>query len=323
MPAPARVLLRPVGVALGLLLLCAAPASSQLGDGADDDRAEPAPVLASMTSVPAKMLFGHVSGPAPGPAQAIGFYALGCLSGAAQLPATDPSKPPAWQVMRPSRNRAWGHPQLVDFIERLARDAKAAGDWNGLLVGDLSQPRGGPMLNGHASHQVGLDADIWLTPMPDRILSRSERENMQARVMVKSHFDIDPQAWSDAQAKLIRRAAIAPEVQRIFVHPPIKKELCRWATGDRSWLAKVRPYFGHDYHFHIRLRCPDGSTGCRAQPESHPADGTGCGDELKVWLSASFWARHQPPAPGKPVKPAPDLKLSSLPAACRGVLGTP
>jgi murein endopeptidase len=33
----------------------------------------------------------------------------------------------------------------------------------GLLIGDMSQPRDGPMLYGHSSHQIGLDVDI--TPM--------------------------------------------------------------------------------------------------------------------------------------------------------------
>jgi penicillin-insensitive murein DD-endopeptidase len=67
--------------------------------------------------------------------------------------------------MRLSRNRNWGHPRLVTYLERLAKDARSFG-WSGLLVGDLSQPRGNPMPTGHTSHQIGLDADIWLTPMP-------------------------------------------------------------------------------------------------------------------------------------------------------------
>ena len=113
-------------------------------------------------------------------------------------------------------------------MKRLATEAKAEDGWPGLLVGDLSQPRGGPMLSGHASHQIGLDADIWLTPMPDRKLSRSEREEMAARPVVKNRKEIDPAVWTNAHAKLIRRAASYPEVERIFIHPPIKKALCDW-----------------------------------------------------------------------------------------------
>jgi penicillin-insensitive murein endopeptidase len=118
----------------------------------------------------AKEVFGREKGPAHIEARSIGFYAKGCLAGATALPINGST----WQVMRLSRNRNWGHPKLVDFLERLASQAPKTG-WTGLLVGDMSQPRGGPMLGGHASHQVGLDADIWLTPMPNRELTREER----------------------------------------------------------------------------------------------------------------------------------------------------
>lgn len=279
------------------------------------------PYVPNLQNIPAKIIFGKATTPSPLPAQSIGFYAAGCLAGGVELPATDPQSPPAWQVMRPSRNRAWGNPKLISFIERMARQAKTAGDWPGLLVGDISQPRGGPMLNGHASHQIGLDVDIWLTPMPDHILTTDERENMVAKLMVISHYDVDPRNWTDAQAKLLQRFARDPEVVRIFVHPPIKKALCAWAKGDRTWLAKIRPYYGHDWHFHVRVRCPPGSPSCDNQNEPSPKDGTGCGEELSSWLSPTFWSRHrQGPPTNIPFKPNPLPTLSSLPKACGAVL---
>jgi penicillin-insensitive murein endopeptidase len=229
----------------------------------------------------------------------------------------------AWQVMRLSRNRNWGHPELVALVERLAREAKGNDGWNGLLVGDLAQPRGGPMLSGHASHQVGLDADIWLTPMPNRTLTKREREDMSAKLVVKDRKTIDTKVWTEAHARLIKRAASYPQVARIFVHPPIKAELCKWATGDRSWLAKIRPYFGHNYHFHIRINCPKDSPTCKNQPPSRPKDGDGCGEELAYWLGDVPWVPKKKPKPdpnAKPPKPAPPLTLSALPAECRAVV---
>ena len=176
--------------------------------------------------------------------------------------------------MRLSRNRNWAHPALLALIEKLAEDAQAKDGWPGLLVGDISQPRGGPMLTGHASHQVGLDADIWLTPMPSRTLTAREREDMKPQEMVKNRKELDRSVWTEAHARLIKRAASYPEVMRIFVHPPIKKALCDWGLaqpGSHAWLAKVRPYYNHTFHFHVRIRCPKGSDDCKDQPMPEPA----------------------------------------------------
>jgi len=275
----------------------------------------------ALMKLPAKKVFGGQKEPTTNlKARAIGSYARGCMAGGQALPVDGP----AWQVMRLSRNRNWGHPDLVALVERLAKESKANDGWNGLLVGDLAQPRGGPMPSGHASHQVGLDADVWLTPMPDRTLSAKEREEIKATVVVKDRRHIDPAVWTDAHARLIKRAASYPEVARIFVHPPIKAELCKWSKGqkDRSWLAKVRPYFGHNYHFHIRIKCPDGSTTCKNQPDPAPKDGTGCGDELAYWMGDKPWPKPAKPEakPQKPAKPAPPLTLAALPAECRAVV---
>jgi penicillin-insensitive murein endopeptidase len=258
---------------------------------------------------PAKELFGAAKIPAALEARSIGSYSRGCLAGAIALPVNGPT----WQVMRLSRNRNWGNPFLVDFLERLALAAPGVG-WPGLLIGDLAQPRGGPMLTGHASHQIGLDADLWLTPMPSRELTRDEREKMSAVSMVaKDGKAVDPKTWTAGQFAIIRLAASQPEVDRIFVNPAIKKALCQQASGDRSWLRVVRPWWGHDYHFHVRLGCPAGSSGCKAQDAPPPGDG--CGAELDAWF--------KPPEKKKPEKPAKKPKpvtLADLPPACSQVL---
>ena len=189
----------------------------------------------------AKQLFGAVKEPAPLAARAIGTYTRGCLSGAVALPIDGP----AWQEMRLSRNRNWGHPKLIALIEQFAKDAQKFDGWPGLLVGDIAQPRGGPMITGHASHQVGLDADFWLTPMPDRRLTAKEREDLQATSMLdNTGLAVDPKVFTDKQVALIKRAASYPEVERIFVHPAIKKALCQVAGTDRKWLVKCGPSTG-------------------------------------------------------------------------------
>lgn len=260
----------------------------------------------------AKQLFGAVSAPADMPARSIGSYAKGCLAGAVALPLDGPN----WQVMRLSRNRNWGNPVLIDYIRKFSRDAATDG-WPGLLVGDMAQPRGGPMLTGHASHQIGLDADIWLTPMPDYTMSRAEREDRSAvSMLVSGKLQVDERVWSGRPVlAVLRRAASYPEVARIFVSAAIKKKLCETAGTDRAWLRKIRPWWGHDAHFHVRLECPAGLAECTPQAPVGPGDGC---NELAEWF------KPPPPPPPKPVKPPPpprELTLADLPDACAAVLG--
>lgn len=262
-------------------------------------------------SVPAKELFARAATPAPLSARALGSYAGGCLAGAVALPIDGPG----WRVMRVSRGRNWGHPDLVALLERLAARAPAVTGWPGLLVGDLSQPRGGPMLWGHASHQIGLDADVWLAPMPARGVTREERETMMATSVVRAdRRDVDPAVWTPAHARLIELAAREPEVERIFVNAAIKRALCRDTRGDRSWLGKVRPLYGHDYHFHIRMGCPAGESGCTAQAPVPPGDG--CDASLEWWFSDEVLN----PRPSAGGRPRAETTLSDLPAECRRVL---
>src|SRR6202162_4059643 len=249
-----------------LLLAFAAIVSSNAARAQDKGSVDPRPLppLANPNDpkLGAKELFGRKILPAAMPTRVVGFYSHGCIAGAEALPINGET----WQVMRLSRNRNWAHPDMVALLERLSAKVHKDAGWPGILVGDMSQPRGGPMLSGHASHQIGLDADIWLTPMPNRQLSRNEREEMSAVMMVRAdRLDIDPGAWTPNHLMVIRAAAQEPRVERIFVNAAIKKALCREAEGDRSWLAKIRPWYGHDYHFHVRRSCPPGDRACTTQ----------------------------------------------------------
>jgi penicillin-insensitive murein DD-endopeptidase len=260
--------------------------------------------------LPAREVFGRALTPTEVQSRSIGFYARGCLAGAKALPVDGET----WQVMRLSRDRNWGNPAMISFLERFSKKAAREGIWPGILVGDISQPRGGPMMTGHASHQVGLDADIWLTPMPDHTLTHAEREEMSAVNMVtEDGLSVDRAHWTARQAGSIQAAAEEPEVERIFVNAAIKKALCETARG-QPWMTKVRAYWGHNYHFHVRIACPAGDTGCQAQEPVPPGDG--CDKSLAWWFTDE--ALH--PYVNPNAKPKPPLTLAQLPPECRQVV---
>jgi penicillin-insensitive murein DD-endopeptidase len=299
-----------------LALILSAGVQPSLAQDKGSIEPKPLPPLAHPDDpdTPARDLFARRVLPAALPTNVIGTYNKGCIAGAEPMPINGDT----WQVMRLSRNRNWGYPDLLALLKRLSAKAHKDAGWPGILVGDIGQPRGGPALSGHASHQMGLDADIWLTPMPDHRLSRNEREEMSAVMMVRDdRLDVDPRVFTPGHLAVIRDAAQEPSVQRIFVNAAIKKALCREAKGDRSWLSKVRPWWGHDYHFHIRMRCPAGSSECHGQKDQEGGDG--CGD-LGYWFSDAVL---HPPPPTEPPKPVHPMTMAQLPAACRAVLNAP
>jgi penicillin-insensitive murein endopeptidase len=246
-----------------------------------------------------------VPGPSEGPPRAIGDTSAGCISGAEVLP----QEGEGYVVMHLERRRYFGHPDLVDAIKALGR--RAAGGLGLMHVGDLGMPRGGPMPFGHRSHQSGLDADVWFDLSPTlHLRANSLRSNVSARSLLSSAaHGLDYSIWSDRHAQMLKSAALLPSVDRIFVNAHIKQELCDTARGDTSWLRKIRPWYHHDDHFHMRLACPDDSPDCERQKPIPPGDGC---DELGWWLGKE-------PAPSTGVKPPPEPK-PGLPAECRMLL---
>lgn len=275
----------------------------------------PLPPLAKPNdpAIPARQLFGRKTEPAPLAARSIGKYSRGCLAGGVALPVNGPT----WQVMRLSRNRNWGHPNMIKVLERLAAKVPKIG-WPGLLVGDMSQPRGGPMLTGHVSHQIGLDADVWFTPMPEHELSRKEREEtMATNIVTEDWSDVNPAIWSPVYIALLKTVAEDPDVERVLVNYAIKKALCREVTTDRGWLTKIRIVYGHNYHFHIRIKCPADNHDCTPDPPT-PGHDT-CAEEISYWTHNDRY-KPKPPTPGPP---GHQLTLSDLPPMCRQIVSTP
>jgi len=275
----------------------------------------------------AKSLFGAADAPSRQDPMPIGSYAKGCAAGLVELPEDGPT----WQAMRLSRGRNFGHPVMIDYLQDLSVAATQVG-WRGLYIGDISQPRGGPMTSGHASHQIGLDADIWMLPPRSLTLSRQQREDISSIPVRSANQLTVTENWTPSHHALLRAAASDKRVDRIFVAAAVKIEMCKTATeGDTRWLQKIRPVAGHDTHFHVRLKCPPGSDLCQRQTptvNSLSNGGNGCDDTLMWWVTDYLnppkpTKQPKPKQPVEPEKGASQFTMSDLPAQCADVLRAP
>ena len=257
------------------------------------------------------LLLLAAAAPAPGPVRVIGSQGAGCIAGAVRLPDTAPGL----QTIRLSRSQFWGHPDTIAALLHLGSTAQAAG-LPDLYIGDISAPRGGPLAGGHFSHQMGIDADVWLDVQPPHpVLPPAEREAIEPPGLVRPDGrGVDPALWRPEHLTLLRLAAGLPRIDRILVNPAIKRQLCAEARGDRSWLRLIRPWWGHSSHMHIRFRCPDDQPACVQAPP--PPAGEGCDATLDWWF-AQLDARPAARPAGPPPAPPP------LPAACRAILEAP
>ena len=236
--------------------------------------------------------FAAFSTPTDDTPSAVGTYSNGCLLGGVAVPLDGPG----FQLVRPSRNAYWAHPALLSYLGDIGRRSEAAG-LNPLLIADVGLPRGGEIA-GHASHEIGLDVDIWLRQTLPR-LPPTAREGLSSTLVVDRSRFVVGSAFSDVHAELIRIAASDPRVTRIFVHPAIKIALCDRDWPDRGFLRVLRPWFGHDSHIHVRLACPAGNDQCEPQEPVPPGDG--CDAELYSWIPDP--ANPPPPMPPRPPPP--------------------
>ncbi|MFS1522946.1 penicillin-insensitive murein endopeptidase [Microbulbifer sp. 2304DJ12-6] len=248
-------------------------------------------------------------------AASIGTYTNGCLAGGESLPL----RGEGYQLVRTGRGRRFAHPDTIAFLQDLSQSV-AQSQLGRIQIGDMSMARGGPFgSGGHSSHQTGLDVDIWYSQdlrAAERPLTRWERDNISAIPLAdaRRHRLIE-ENWDERVPLILRLAAQDKRVERIFVHPTIKRHLCEITGSNREWLRKVRPWWGHNYHFHVRLTCPRNDSTCKPQA---PVRTEPCGNDLDWWFSDEFYAILNG-TKAKPTKPQP----KTMPQQCRQVLLAP
>ena len=238
----------------------------------------------------AKKIFGNFTSPTQLSSESIGRYNKGCLDGGVELP----TKGETWQHINSKRGRNWGHPTLIDFTKELSVKATQLG-WKGLYIGDLGNPRGGPTPYGHAAHQVGLEVDIKFKKPKSLNLSIKDSHNdhrygkpsfKEINVVAKNQKNVNSN-WTREHMDILKIAAKDERVNKIFVNAAIKVWMCKNAgLEDRSWLMKIRPERGHSEHFHIRLKCPQGSANCVNTPLWNKYKNVdGCDKQLAWWVT--------------------------------------
>ena len=238
----------------------------------------------------AKKIFGNFTSPTKLSPESLGKYNKGCLNGGVELPV----KGKTWQHINSKRGRNWGHPILIDFTKELTEKVTEFG-WKGLYIGDLGNPRGGPTPYGHAAHQVGLEVDIKFKKPKSLNLSLQESHNdhrygkplfKEQNVVSKNQKNVNSN-WTREHMNILKVAAQDERVNKIFVNAAIKVWMCKNAgSEDRSWLMKIRPERGHSEHFHVRLKCPEGSPNCTNTPLWNKYKNIdGCDKQLTWWVT--------------------------------------
>ena len=255
---------------------------------------------ASTISQADRTAWGNVKTPTSGPTRIYGAHYKGCLAGAMAMPPGN-----GYAFAQSSRGRHFAHPSMFSYLTQLGVMLAAENDY--IVISDIAQPRGGPLPGSHGSHQNGLDVDIWYSHPPDF------RETVGGPAYPFTPGQLT--APDSKAARMLRMAASFPEVDRIFVNPAIKQALCVHHSLE-PWMAKLRPWWGHERHFHVRLRCPADEPACADQPPMN--SGIGCDTSLQWWNSAEA---KQGDAQGKAsgnVK-----KITEMPRECMDILRQP
>lgn len=180
------------------------------------------------------------------------------------------------------RHNSFGAPSMIAALEAVAKQLKSKYPAKDRIqIADLSSKQGG-FLEGHGSHQNGLDVDIAFIRMDQTEQAPNYDQNATSgfkEVFVKggkltANFDVI-RNW-----ELIRLLVETKRVQRIFVDPAVKRKFCGYLQekgllqASRATLSRVKLEPDHTEHMHVRFYCPSESPQCKSQAEV--AGDTGC-----------------------------------------------
>jgi murein endopeptidase len=228
-----------VAFPLLILLALALPAVLLAAPGGDEPAPPPPlPVPPAATSTPAPLPPVATATPTPQPpSRAVGLPYRGRLVHGRQLPLQGEGFVTWDPILKRVGNRGWrrwGTERLLRTLRAvLGEYARRHPGAPPVLVGDLSRPHGGdfgPRFGGigHASHQNGLDADVYY-PRLDGKLRRARRPEQVDRAAAQELVDL----------------FVSTDPTYVFVGPSLAL---------RGPPGVVQPLTNHDDHLHVRLK---------------------------------------------------------------------
>lgn len=182
--------------------------------------------------------------------ESIGGYSSGCLKGSSQLPVNGVG----FETVNRHRRRYYGHPLLISSIQNWGHVMES--QWQSrIIVGDISQPVGGPSTKGHKSHQIGLDADLRFYLIEKKSESEvfpvwDNENNIETPSLVeykkiveagKTKYTVEflEKYWNQKTIELLTLVGQEPKIERILMNAPIKKFLCMRLVQKNNQLLKT------------------------------------------------------------------------------------
>jgi penicillin-insensitive murein endopeptidase len=231
--------------------------------------------------------------------QALGYYTQGRL----ERPSSLSVEGHGYVQMARSRARArfYGTRELIQVLEETSADlANRYPGREPLRIGDLSTESGG-QLSIHSSHQNGLDVDLLYLRRGKPLQADASPVSYQG---LSRSFDV-MRNW-----EYVKLLFATGKVSRVFVSPAVKYAYCQYARKRGEFrrnievLRRVQAYTDHASHFHVRLRCPEGSSPrCVNQADLPIELGVGCD------------APPSDPVPAVVVPVTPDASVETEPTA--------
>lgn len=222
--------------------------------------------------------------------QVVGYSTKGSLENATNLfDLSNADNGSFFKLLAPAKKRFYGTFEMGSLLKFLGEFVRSKLKNSGLVVGDVSQEKGGAIYSlnpktkkyelAHSGHEAGMDADVAYMVAKNSLIFNS--------VLGKEAGKLDPDFLIKDQWELFKVGYQTGLVDITFLDEKIKGALCKMALqnneissykDEKSFagqvLSRLIPWPGHHHHFHLRMKCSKNQPRCRQTIYGYK--GTGC-----------------------------------------------